>query len=150
MDCCHSGTIGDLPVLRSMGHPDECVRYLPPPRISRSASRSLGDSLNGPRRCRRKLYEAARELCKVSGKQMVIFSGCEDSQTSADATIDGQTQGAMSCALNAALQKNQFKVAHGNLLNDVRELVKSRGFKQVPAFSSTHKQHWESTYLVNI
>merc|ERR1712113_139288 len=41
-------------------------------------------------------------------KSLWIYSGCQDNQTSADATIGGSSQGALSWAFNKALQEANF------------------------------------------
>lgn len=50
------------------------------------------------------VYERSHKLTLVA--DVIMFSGCKDNQTSADAFINGQATGAMSHALVTALSRD--------------------------------------------
>jgi hypothetical protein len=66
---------------------------------------------------------------------VIQFSGCRDEQTSADASIGGQSQGAMSWALIKAYQPNHSYI---ELLEALRQNLAGK-YKQVPQMSTGHK-----------
>jgi metacaspase-1 len=66
---------------------------------------------------------------------IIIFnSGCKDSQTSADAHLEGQATGAMSYSLIKAL-KMYPNISYGQLLLAVRQIL-AQQFHQIPVLSS--------------
>jgi len=80
-------------------------------------------------------------------KQLWTISGCQDHQTSADATIQGQTQGAMTWALLKTLQETKGNVTYGDLLEKMKGTIKGRGFAQVPSISTTDTAHYNETFM---
>ncbi|KAF0852385.1 conserved mitochondrial Peptidase C14 (caspase) domain-containing protein [Andalucia godoyi] len=100
MDCCHSGTMLDLPF--SYKGNDEFSR----------ASRSVGSI-----------------ACEVR-----MLSGCQDSQTSADAFNlfrDKNASGALTWAFLTTLKANKFKISWLRLLDEIRLLLKRERMTQV-------------------
>jgi len=167
-DCCHSGTVADLPVTRGH-HEHERSRYLEPPpevkakidglhsRFKNKLGSVIGDDFAG------KLLHAGlhTKLGKLgalaSGKTKLgqnpekllwVFSGCQDHQTSADAFLDGQQQGAFTWALHKSLSDVSYKIPYEDLLHAVRGHLKRR-FKQVPALSTTYRPYCSHHYLAN-
>lgn len=61
----------------------------------------------------------------------------QDTQTSADASIAGQGQGAMSFAFRNALLKNPQQ-SYLQLLNSVRDEMLQGGYEQKPQLSACH------------
>jgi metacaspase-1 len=107
-DCCHSGTIGDL-------------KY------------KLTD--------KNKVVISNKDAnCKSN---IVMISGCRDDQTSADAyNVSGKKQfsGAMTSCLLECIKYR--RVVNGvvnavTLVNDVRSLLKQKGFSQIPIITSS-------------
>lgn len=87
----------------------------------------------------------SRQECPA---EVVLFSGCRDDQTSADAfNVAGEYRhsGAMSsCFLDAvkrarSLRRNSGGVTLGPFLRDLRGLLRRRGFRQVPMVTSSRK-----------
>ncbi|KAJ3124712.1 Rab GDP dissociation inhibitor alpha [Nowakowskiella sp. JEL0407] len=101
-DCCHSGTLLDLPYLYDHN----------------------GDLIHSPTNTKVKANLGLKE----SQAHVVMFSGCKDEQTSADATISGEAAGAMSFALLQSL--NAKTVTYKLILNKMREILKQKGYKQ--------------------
>merc|ERR1712232_336311 len=64
-------------------------------------------------------------------KQLFVFSGCQDNQTSADAMIGGKRQGAFTWAFTKALTDMKFR---GN-------------YEQVPGLASTSEENYKSWFL---
>lgn len=131
MDCCHSGTGLDLP-----------YEYLPS---------GMADTSSGKKGKKVKKAKKAKKSKKGGGGGPVqdgylpgttpgdcmLFSGCRDDQTSADAVIGGKATGAMTWALTTCLTKNK-KQTFLELLDNMRtELRKPpRAFSQVPQLST--------------
>jgi metacaspase-1 len=73
-----------------------------------------------------------RKRLATSGR-VVMFSGCRDSQTSADAYLEGDFEGAMThCLLEALQSKKTWREA----LTEARRLLRAGRFRQVPQLSS--------------
>ncbi|KAJ3057798.1 Ca(2+)-dependent cysteine protease, partial [Quaeritorhiza haematococci] len=67
---------------------------------------------------------------------VVMFSGCRDEQTSADAHIDGQATGAMSWGLMTTLKAHQSKdISYLQLLRELRGLLQGK-YSQIPQMST--------------
>jgi hypothetical protein len=98
MDCCHSGTILDLPYLYST---------------------SL--STNNTHQC---------------AAQVISISGCRDDQTSADAYMGSDYEGAMTWSFINALSNANFNIKLVDLVQNMRVLL-SNGFTQVPMLAMT-------------
>lgn len=109
-DCCHSGTIGDL-------------KY----KLSDKNKVSICNE---------------NSSCQSN---IVMISGCRDDQTSADAyNVSGNKQfsGAMtSCLLQCIKYRRiiQGNVNAVTLVNDVRNLLKHKGFTQIPIITSSRE-----------
>lgn len=79
-------------------------------------------------------YTENGSATECSGNVLMI-SGCRDSQTSDDAVIAGKDQGAMTWAFTQALETG----AGGSwrqLLKDMRDALKTNGFTQIPQLST--------------
>ncbi|KAG1047992.1 hypothetical protein G6F43_009590 [Rhizopus delemar] len=146
-DSCHSGTALDLPYVYStkgvikeesifkdagsgllsaglayaMGNTSEAI----------SSFIGLGKSLMN-----KKSVDERVKKFKSSEADVIMFSGCKDDQTSADAVENGQSTGAMSYAFTTALRQNQQQT-YLQLLNSVRDILKEK-YSQRPQLSSSH------------
>jgi hypothetical protein len=65
-----------------------------------------------------------------------MISGSQDVQTSADAFEEGQYQGAMTWSLLKALEASPKVPTWGTLIKQMRGILKTNGYDQVPNFSS--------------
>ena len=130
MDCCHSGTN-----TRAIQPPDVKVkqRYLPSPWGIGAAE--SGRSL--PRKVTSELRRSPRSARK--GKDIVnadlpevLITGCRDTQTSADAFINGRYNGALTFALVEAIRKSKGRLTYKDLHDRALTVLKTRKFDQVP------------------
>ncbi|KAL4066884.1 caspase domain-containing protein [Scleroderma citrinum] len=74
---------------------------------------------------------------KSSPADCISFSGCKDSQTSADTQAAGRATGAMSYAFVQALRRNSQQ-SYQQLLISIRDILRSGGYGQKPQLSSSH------------
>lgn len=130
MDCCHSGTI-----TRAITPPDAPVRerFLPCP-LDFMATES-GRKLRGTVRSR--LGKAPRGRARKSDVahadiQEVLITGCRDTQTSADAQIDGTYNGALTYYLVEAIKEAAGKLTYRELHKRTSAKLKAEDFDQVP------------------
>jgi len=130
MDCCHSGTN-----TRAVLPPDAPVkeRYLPSPSTlkavesGRSAPKKVTGELRGSPRAARK----ARDIVSADLPE-VLITGCRDTQTSADAFINGRFNGALTFALVEAIRKRRGRLTYQELHDQAAGVLKTRKFEQVP------------------
>ncbi|KAG6335665.1 hypothetical protein ID866_3423 [Astraeus odoratus] len=74
---------------------------------------------------------------KTSPADCISFSGCKDSQTSADTQAAGRATGAMSFAFVQALKGNP-RQSYQQLLVNIRDILRKGGYGQKPQLSSSH------------
>jgi hypothetical protein len=82
-------------------------------------------------------YESYTENNKVSECKgnVIMISGCMDSQTSSEAFVNGKAQGAVTWAFIESMNKNK-NASWKELLRSMRDLLKSNGFDQIPQMST--------------
>ena len=121
LDSCHSGTgtremeaIGALPFGLSFK-----PRFLPPP--ADIAARADDDDMEV-----RKLLGGGNPI------NHVLYSGCRDNQTSADANIGGSYNGAFTYYTCKHLRENRGNLSRAELIKRVRASLKFNGFSQIP------------------
>ena len=151
MDCCHSGSSLDLP-----------LTYLPDGTIKETnaikalggsamdaaqsalrgnplgAVKSLVSSVSGSITRITKPKKTLEEKMNTKGNyyaDAIMFSGCKDRQTSADARIGGVASGAMSYALIAAYTQCP-NCSIGLLLYNTRAILRDK-YSQVPQLSAS-------------
>ena len=140
LDCCHSGTAVDL----KHNYQSNC-KY----RKSSSYENVVykkeewTDSFN---------YSIERSKDVVGN--VYLFSGCQDKETSADATINNSGQGAFTyCLLETLktnLQENTQRFKNGtlklrNILKEINCRLDINGFEQNTQLSLSKKENFEST-----
>lgn len=140
-DCCHSGTVADLQCTRAISfEPEDQSRWLQPNEEEQAELQSKGEEK----------AEASRQVAERGSsdgsKTLWTFSGCQDNQTSADATLDGLRQGAFTWAFIKALVELGWKARYEDILQLVRKNLKDR-FTQIPALSTTTDEHFRLWYL---
>ena len=144
MDCCHSGTI-----TRAVQPPDAPMmeRYLPSPwdLVAVESGRKLRGRL-GPGVHRASRANRAKRDTVVADIPEVLFTGCRDTQTSADATLGGAFNGALTYCLVAALRKNDGVLSHRTLRDRAAAQLATRGFSQVPQLEG-RKEALEYAFL---
>lgn len=153
-DSCHSGTALDLPftyraqdgglkeynIWKGTGTDGAEI-------LMGYATRNVGMMFTGAKSLfdRATNYKSKSKLeaikqSKMSPADVIMFSGCRDDQTSADANEAGTFTGAMSWAFLGAmaqLQPNQ-QYTYLSLLQSVRGIMRNR-YTQKPQLSSSHQ-----------
>ena len=130
MDCCHSGTN-----TRAVLPPDAPVkeRYLPSPwgLAAVESGRSLPKKVTGELR---RTAPAARKANDIVNAELpeVLVTGCRDTQTSADAFINGRYNGALTFALVEAIRQSKGRLTYRELHSRASAVLKKRKFDQVP------------------
>lgn len=92
-------------------------------------------------------YTCINETSNKSEKDVICISGCRDSQTSADATIGGSAQGAMTWSLLKALSEAKEKgekPTWKDLIKQMRKDLKASRYSQVPQLSCNKESHLDS------
>ncbi|KAL3899156.1 MAG: hypothetical protein SGCHY_002250 [Lobulomycetales sp.] len=70
---------------------------------------------------------------------VVMISGCMETQTSADAKIAGMATGAMSYALLKTIQTKGVNLTYRELLTNLRRILKKKGYTQVPQLTASRE-----------
>jgi len=130
MDCCHSGTN-----TRAMLPPDAPVkeRYLPSPaelwaaETGRGLRRRVTTELRRSTPCTRKKADIV-----TADLPEVLITGCRDTQTSADAFINGRYNGALTFSLVEAIRGSKGKLTYRDLHDRASAALKKKKFDQVP------------------
>lgn len=71
---------------------------------------------------------------RSENKRVIMFSGCRDDQTSADANIAGAPTGAMSWSFLEAMRRFGDQ-SYLQILQNTRELLKASRYSQIPQLS---------------
>ncbi|CAI2167545.1 19380_t:CDS:10 [Funneliformis geosporum] len=144
-DCCHSGTVLDLPYIYStrgviketnilsLGGRDLLnagFNYFKSGKGVLDTIKGLKDTAAKHQKLRFKNIET-----KSSPADIIMFSGCKDTQTSADAQEAGEATGAMSHALVKSLRLNP-NPTYQELLNSIRDVLKAK-YAQKPQLSTS-------------
>ena len=130
MDCCHSGTN-----TREFLPPDAPVkqRYLPSPwgLVAAESGRSLPRKVLSELRKSPPAARKARDIVNADLPELLI-TGCRDTQTSADAFINGRYNGALTYGLVNAIRKAKGKLTYQDLHDRIVAVLKQKKFDQVP------------------
>ena len=162
MDCCHSASILDLPYTYNVNGDLEIIAFDKNKGISKifasGVKLALGDKTAGMRGIQEGFKmimsggggdsgaQAKSVATRTTNADIIMFSGCQDSQTSADASIGGEATGAMSFALIKALKENPH-MDYTHLLGRMREILKDQ-YTQVPMMSAGRKLKLESAFTL--
>lgn len=148
-DSCHSGSALDLPYIYST------EGKIKEPNIAAEAGRGVLSAVTSyARHDMRGVFQSVSGLVKTasgstqkanqyaratktSPADCISFSGCKDSQTSADTQSAGKATGAMSFAFVQALRRNPQQ-SYQQLLISIRDVLRSGGYDQKPQLSSSH------------
>ncbi|KAJ1033142.1 hypothetical protein NDA13_001140 [Ustilago tritici] len=146
-DSCHSGTVLDLPyVYTTSGNIKETsvMAGVGKGLMGAAMNYARGDVMGMAKGLLSTLTTAkntngAEDMTKKtrsSGADVVMLSGCKDSQTSADATEAGRATGACSFAFLTVMNQYQ-QLTYKQMLNAVRDVLASK-YSQKPQLSSSH------------
>ncbi|KDQ15897.1 hypothetical protein BOTBODRAFT_107851 [Botryobasidium botryosum FD-172 SS1] len=147
MDCCHSGSGLDLPYTYST------EGKLKEPNLLATAGKDLlssglsyargdvGGAMRGimglvKTATGNQKAESIAKKTKTSPADVISWSGCKDTQTSADTVEAGQSTGAMSFAFIDTLSR-QPQQSYQQLLVNVRQILRDK-YSQKPQLSSSH------------
>lgn len=82
-----------------------------------------------------KYFEHAKESETIGNGNVVMISGCNDKQTSADAFINGNATGAMTWSFLNSF-KNNKNLTFRSLVKSMRDTLKKNGYEQIPQLST--------------
>ncbi|KAI9275974.1 caspase domain-containing protein [Sporodiniella umbellata] len=159
-DSCHSGTALDLPYIYStqgvlkesslFKDAGNSLKNAGLAYASGDASRAISSVMSLGSRIMNGGLGSGRaaqvKQQKSSPADVIMFSGCKDSQTSADAYENGRSTGAMSYAFTTALRSNRNQ-SYLQLLNSVRIILKQK-YNQRPQLSSSHPMDVNLLFMV--
>ena len=161
LDCCHSGTGLDLPY--TYNSDGSLKRYNPGKEFAKTLAsaganflmrnkisaaiqlvQGVGSLLSGGGG---QQAQTRTERTRTTHAEVVMFSGCKDSQTSADTFIGGVgSTGAMSYAFMKALAQ-QPQQTYLSLLGSVRAILQ-REYSQKPQLSSGHPMDMNRMFIM--
>ena len=139
MDCCHSGSN-----TRAIGPPDEAVkqRFLPSPWdiAAEESGRSVPKKVSSELRRSKRGARSAKDIVDADIPELLI-TGCRDTQTSADAFINGRFNGALTFGLVEAIRATQGKLTYRELHERASAVLKKKKFEQIPQLETRKAQH---------
>jgi len=121
MDCCHSGTGLDLAYKAKVGTDGNITLQ----------------------------KKSAHKLPRPAKAEVVMVSGCKDTQTSGDVSggiAGNKAAGAMTTAFKTCIAKKKDSTYHGLLL-DMRTFLKQNGFEQVPQLCTEFHLNFTECFL---
>ena len=131
LDCCHSGTgLRDIGLERppELGPENPTAsRFLPPPMDIVCRSEGDEEDLKETRRLFRK---------KNNPSNQVLWSGCMAHQTSADAYIKGDYNGAFTYYFCDHMRKSSARLSRRRLLKRIRNSLRHNQYSQIPQLES--------------
>jgi hypothetical protein len=149
-DSCHSGTALDLPYIYStegkIKEPN-LIAEAGQDLLSAMTSYARGDLMGAFRgaaglvkvasgNSQAQRAQAITKATKTSPADAIMWSGCKDSQTSADTQEAGKATGAMSYAFITAIERNPQQ-SYQQLLISIREVLRDK-YSQKPQLSCSH------------
>jgi metacaspase-1 len=122
LDSCHSGTgTRDLKPAALPGQPS--YRYLRPP-VDIECRYQGDEEILKPA----KAFRTDKEITL----NHILWAGCKDNQTSADALIDGQYNGAFSYYFCKHVRESSGNISRTDLYTRIKNSLKHNHFSQVP------------------
>jgi len=163
-DSCHSGTVMDLPYTYQCDGQIEVIENDTRKNIFTQALNIVSDVVSGNSSgiidSILGMFTSGTSTSNANGvtneetiqkrkhnAEVIQFSGCKDSQTSADVKINNISTGAMSYAIITALSQNR-QFSYADLLTEIRSIMKKKGFSQIPQLSTSHPMNMNSTFIM--
>tara|TARA_R100001163_G_C5068066_1_gene207789 strand:- start:2484 stop:3335 length:852 start_codon:yes stop_codon:yes gene_type:complete len=125
MDCCHSGTIMDLANTYQIKN--------------RNIKNNDKDNKDNKKKNKRRYVKEISKTIPLTNCQVICFSGCLDTQFSADAYIGRTYQGAMTWGILESLKylkRRRKLLTYRNIMRHLLKLLKNSGYDQIPQISS--------------
>jgi hypothetical protein len=143
MDCCHSGTN-----TRALTPPDAPIipRYLPSPwdLVAAESRRPLRGKVQGT--LRRSGTRRRRSDIVTAPITELLITGCRDTQTSADAFINGSYNGALTWSLVHVLREGGGKITLRQMHERMLKRLANDGYSQVPQLEGS-KDKFDRPFL---
>jgi hypothetical protein len=148
LDSCHSGTgTRDMAALATM--PDEqsvAYRYIEPP-LDYGFFLEADPTLPSHGILKPTVNtEGAREAVVVAGLNHVLWAGCREYQTSAEANIGGAFRGVYTYCYCKVLRGAGVGITRARLDAQVSALIRSMGYAQVPQLEGTRASFAERVF----
>jgi len=160
-DSCHSGTVLDLPYTYQCDGQVEVIENDVRKEIFKKAINVVGSLIQGDpagiATALMGIFDGSLSQASSNTNQQEVIqkrqhaadviqlSGCRDNQTSADASINNVSTGAMSYALITVLSQNQ-NISYSQLLTQIRQIMNQKHFSQVPQLSSSHPMNMNEQF----
>jgi len=160
-DSCHSGTVMDLPYTYQCDGQVEVIENDVRKEIFKKAINVVGSLIQGDpagiATALMGIFDGSLSQASSNTNQQEVIqkrqhaadviqlSGCRDNQTSADASINNVSTGAMSYALITVLSQNQ-NISYSQLLTQIRQIMNQKHFSQVPQLSSSHPMNMNEQF----
>ncbi|GIW86826.1 MAG: hypothetical protein KatS3mg108_1150 [Isosphaeraceae bacterium] len=113
-----------------------------PPPEDQVLARFVDPPLEVQRRMVRRLETRTRSRAEpfevVPGLNHLLLAACQDYQTAADASIDGQFRGAFSCYLGRILREAGRELDRHELILRLTRILSDHRFEQVPRLEAAH------------
>ena len=159
MDCCHSGTIMDLPYTYGVDANDNVTENDNRKALIQAAIKAGMLLISGNKKAALMAgiqagalyFKNRREgqnddntkgesdiTVRTALADVIQFSGCRDNQTSADASIGGESTGAMSWSFIKSFEENGLNQTYVQLLRNTRKNLHGK-YSQVPQMSTGHR-----------
>lgn len=126
-DCCHSGSICDLRFN---------YKYVSATSANDDVSQWGND------------FKSWQENRRTIQGDIVMYSGCYDEQTSADANINMIAQGAFTFVMLEILKTSNYQISNRNLLKKLNAMLYLDGFTQRPQLSCSHNNMIDGPFAI--